>query len=139
MSERLFRIGIITDTHVRSPAGDQSSPYPVNDKANARAAYAARLLAEQQPDVVVHLGDMVHPLPHMSAYAPACEEALKLFAPLGESIHYVSGNHDTGDKPMPASPASGVDDAAIARYQQYFGRQYYKVQVENIALLVINS
>jgi len=59
--------GIITDTHIRSPEGDQSSPYPVNDKANARANYACQLLAAQNPTFVVHLGDMVHPLPAMAS------------------------------------------------------------------------
>ena len=64
-----FKFGIITDTHIRSPEGDQSSPYAVNEKANDRARYAVQLLADQNPDFVIHLGDMVHPLPHMAAYS----------------------------------------------------------------------
>ena len=60
---KTFKFGIITDTHIRSPEGDQSSPYPVNEKANDRARYAVQLLADQNPDFVIHLGDMVHPLP----------------------------------------------------------------------------
>jgi len=54
--------------HVRAPSGDLSSPYAVNDKANDRARYACCLLAAQKPDFTIHLGDMVHPLPGMSAY-----------------------------------------------------------------------
>ena len=33
----LFTFAIVTDTHIRPPEGDQSSPFPVNDLANARA------------------------------------------------------------------------------------------------------
>ena len=65
MREPLFSFGVISDTHVRAPQGDLSSPFPVNEKANDRARYACSLLAAQQPAFVVHLGDMVHPLPAM--------------------------------------------------------------------------
>jgi len=134
-----IRFGIITDTHIRAPEGDRSSPFPVNEKANTRAEYAVKLLASQALDFTVHLGDMVHPLPHMEAYDSACSEAKRIFTPLGEQLYYVSGNHDTGDKPMPASPASGVDDRAIQKYQQHFGKQFYRIDHKNLTLLIINS
>ena len=35
-----FKFAVITDTHIRSPLGDQSSPYAVNEKANGRARFA---------------------------------------------------------------------------------------------------
>ncbi|MBT6121886.1 MAG: serine/threonine protein phosphatase, partial [Candidatus Puniceispirillum sp.] len=74
-TESFFKFAVLTDTHIRAPLGDQSSPYPVNDKANNRARYAVSLLQAQDYDFAVHLGDMVHPLPHMDAYSPAAEEA----------------------------------------------------------------
>jgi len=131
--------GIITDTHVRSPEGDQSSPYPVNDKANARANYACKLLAAQDPAFVVHLGDMVHPLPAMTSYYPACEEAIRLFEPLKGNLHYVAGNHDVGDKPMPGSPAAIVSREAMNRYSSWFGKHWYSFDVGNLRIIVINS
>ncbi len=148
MSSPLFRFGIISDTHVRAPAGDLSSPFPVNEKANSRAAYAASLLAAHDPVFTVHLGDMVHPLPHMAAYDNACEESLKLFAPLlnGDevgttepSLYFVAGNHDIGDKPMPASPASGVDASGTSKYESHFGKSHYRVDHQSLSILVINS
>ena len=39
-TKSFFKFAVLTDTHIRAPLGDQSSPYPVNDKANDRARYA---------------------------------------------------------------------------------------------------
>jgi len=135
----LFSFGIITDTHVRAPQGDSSSPYPVNDLANERARYAVNLLTAQQADFVVHLGDMVHPLPSMSAYDDACKEALEIFKPLGDSLYFVSGNHDTGDKPMPGSPAAVVDEKALNAYQKHFGASWHSFAHHDCQFVVLNS
>lgn len=135
----LFSFGVITDTHVRSPQGDQSSPFPVNDKANGRATYACNLLAAQQPAFTTHLGDMVHPLPSMSSYDAACEEALRIFSPLKPNLNFVSGNHDVGDKPMPGSPAAIVNDAAMTKYSSWFGQHWYSFDIEKLRIVVINS
>jgi len=134
-----FSFGIITDTHVRAPSGDLSSPYAVNDKANDRARYACCLLAAQKPDFTIHLGDMVHPLPGMSAYDDACVESLEIFEPLKPKLFYVSGNHDVGDKPMPGSPAVPVDTSAMQKYSAHFGDHWYFHDHENIRVVVINS
>ncbi len=133
-----IRFGIITDTHVRAPRGDQSSPFPVNDLANDRARVACQLLAAQEPEFTIHLGDMVHPLPHMSAYADACTEALEIFAPLPD-VHFVPGNHDIGDKPMPASPAVPATDDSVAIYADYFKDSYHAFQKGDCLIVVINS
>jgi len=135
----LFSFGIITDTHVRAPQGDRSSPYPVNDLANERARYAVNLLTAQQPEFVIHLGDMVHPLPSMPAYDDACIEALEIFEPLREKLYFVSGNHDTGDKPMPGSPAAVVDDNALSAYQKHFGKSWHYFTHQDCQIIVINS
>ena len=83
-----FTFAVISDTHIRALSGDQSSPYAVNEKANGRARYAVQLIAAQNPDLIIHLGDMVHPLPHMAAYLPASEEAKK-FSPYRIRTHFV--------------------------------------------------
>lgn len=137
MTENM-RFGIITDTHIRAPQGDQSSPFPVNDLANERARYACQLLAAQDPEFVIHLGDMVHPLPHMSAYADACAEALEIFKPLPELL-FVPGNHDIGDKPMPASPAVPASDDSVATYANFFNDSYHCFRQRDCLIIVINS
>jgi len=139
MSDVLFSFGIITDTHIRPPQGDKSSPFPVNDKANSRARYATQLLAAQNPAFTIHMGDVVHTLPHMPLYDDACVEAMQILQPLQPQLHFMAGNHDIGDKPMPASPAKGVSDTFTQRYSQHFGSQWRSFDVDSCRFVIINS
>jgi len=52
-------IAVLTDTHIRAPQGDLTSPFKVNERANARARYAVEVVKANTPDLTVHLGDMV--------------------------------------------------------------------------------
>jgi len=135
----MFSFGIITDTHIRAPSGDTSSPYAVNDLANDRARYAVALLKAQAPEFVVHLGDMVHPLPEMSVYESACTEAKDIFKSLGENLHYVPGNHDVGDKPVLSGPAAIVTKPGLQKYQAQFGPSWKYFNYKNCCFIIINS
>jgi predicted phosphodiesterase len=139
VTEPLFTFAVFTDTHIRAPEGDLSSPYAVNTKANARAEVAAALVAAQNPALTIHLGDMVHPLPHMAAYEPACQEARRVFACLEPNLHFVPGNHDIGDKPHDASPAGAVTSDAVAAYSGQFGDQWSHVDHGDCRFVLINS
>ena len=136
---KMFSFAVISDTHIRALAGDQSSPYAVNEKANGRARYAVGLIAAQKPDLVIHLGDMVHPLPHMAAYLPASEEAKKIFKPIAPDMHFVPGNHDIGDKPSMVSPAGAPDENSLSRYGETFGASHYAFRHQDVNFVVINS
>lgn len=136
---RILTFAVISDTHIRAPAGDQSSPYAVNEKANDRARYAVQLIATEQPDLVIHLGDMVHPLPHMAAYLPASEEAKRIFRPIASGLHFVPGNHDIGDKPSLVSPAGAPDDSSLGRYAEAFGDSFYVLKHDGVNFVVMNS
>jgi len=135
----LFSFGVITDTHIRTPGGDLSSPFPVNELANDRARYACGLLAAQNVDFNIHLGDMVHPLPAMDVYETACEEALTIFSPLQPNLYFVPGNHDIGDKPMPGLPAAAINDAALSSYKKQFGDDHYSFEKHDCLFVVLNS
>lgn len=137
--EPLFTFAIVTDTHIRPPGGDDSSPFPVNDLANDRARYAIAAIARHEPEFTIHLGDMVHPLPHLPTYAPAAEEALEIFTPLRDQLRYVPGNHDIGDKPMAGSPAGVVDAASSEIYARYFGPAHYSFDHGGVHIVAINS
>lgn len=139
MVAKSFTFALITDTHIRPPQGDESSPYAVNDLANDRARYACDLLAAQQPEFTVHLGDMVHTLPHLPTYQAACDEAHRIFDPLKPRLHFVPGNHDIGDKPMAASPAGAVDDQTMSAYQTHFGPSWHCFEQNGCVFVVINS
>lgn len=138
-NDPILTFAIITDTHIRPPGGDESSPFPVNDLANGRARYAVASIARHRPAFTVHLGDMVHPLPHLPTYAEAADEALRIFEPLGEDIHYVPGNHDIGDKPMAGSPAGPVTEETAELYGQFFGQDCFSFERSGTRFVVINS
>lgn len=135
----LFTFAIITDTHIRPPGSDDSSPFPVNELANGRARYAAAAIARHKPAFTIHLGDMVHPLPHLPTYGAAAEEALRIFKPLGDRLHFVPGNHDVGDKPMAGSPAGPVTGETETLYNRFFGNTHYSFEHEGLRVIVINS
>ena len=134
-----FTIALLTDTHIRAPGGDQSSPYPVNARANARARYAVEVIRAEERAFTVHLGDVVHPLPHMAAYADAAVEAHRVLAPLAPDLHLVPGNHDIGDKPHDASPAGPVNETTRATYRDAFGRDHWLVEHDGVAFVAMNS
>lgn len=134
-----FTFGIITDTHIRVPGGDMSSPFPVNEKANGRARYAVSLMKEQQVDFTVHLGDVVHPLPHMASYVEAAEEAHEILGPLKPHLHFVPGNHDIGDKPSPGMPAKASNSSSIAVYESAFGESWSAFTHRNVLFVTMNS
>lgn len=134
-----FRFAIITDTHIRAPQGDLSSPFPVNEKANDRARFACELIAAHEPEFTIHLGDMVHPLPHMAAYDEAVVEAKSIFTPLLPKLHFVPGNHDIGDKPSPGMPAKPATLDSVARYTSAFGEDWSSFEHKNTAFVIINS
>ena len=135
----LFTFAIVTDTHIRPPEGDQSSPFPVNELANARARHAVAAIARHAPDFTIHLGDMVHPVPNLPSYGPAADEALSILEPLAEGLRFVPGNHDVGDKPMPATPAAPVDRHSVDIYEKYFGPGHYSFDHGGVHFVVVNS
>lgn len=135
----LFTFAIISDTHIRPKKLDESSPFPVNDLANDRARFAMAAIGQSQPPLVLHLGDMVHPLPHLPTYLDACEQAHEIFAPLRDKMQFMPGNHDIGDKPNPDAPAGPADDDTIAQYEGQFGESYHSFEHEGCVFIMINS
>ena len=135
----MTRFAIITDTHIRAPGGDLSSPFPVNLKANARAEFAIGMIAAAKPDFTIHLGDVIHPLPHMPATKEATSEAHRLLAPLKPNLHFVPGNHDIGDKPSDLMPAGPVDDESVTAFENIIGPQFHAFRQGDVHLICINS
>lgn len=135
----LYTFAIISDTHIRPAELDESSPFPVNNLANDRARYAIDAIAANDPAFVLHLGDMVHPLPHLPTYADACAEAHDIFTPLREIMHFMPGNHDIGDKPNPDAPAGPADSETIAQFEAQFGASYHSFERDGCVFVIMNS
>lgn len=118
----LFTFAVIADTHVNAEEGVSGSPWPANRLANERARWAVAALNADAPAFVVHLGDMVHPIPTQPGYAAAAARYHAMTADLKPPIHCLPGNHDLGDKPVDWMPAHPVTAPFLAAYEQTFGR-----------------
>ncbi|WP_137177569.1 metallophosphoesterase [Roseomonas sp. AR75] len=95
-----LRIAVLGDTHLE-PASEGTAP-----RSNRRCRAAIGWINALKPDLVVHLGDVVHPLPSLPDQASAFDAAAALFAGLQAPMLVTPGNHDIGDKPNPAMPAA---------------------------------
>jgi predicted phosphodiesterase len=139
VNKPLFSFAVIADTHTRPEEGDLSSPWQVNALANGRCRYVTALLNHLKPAFVIHLGDVVHPVPALPTYGAAAEAALTIFAGLEAEIRYIPGNHDVGDKPFKAMPAAAVSDEGMALYENYFGEPFSAFDHEDCRFVLINS
>ena len=139
MNQPLFSFAVIADTHTRPEAGDLSSPWQVNALANDRCRYVTAVLNRLQPAFVIHLGDVVHPVPALPTYGAAAQAALDMFAELDAEIRYIPGNHDVGDKPFKAMPAAAVTDDGVALYERYFGAPFSAFDHGDCRFVLINS
>src|SRR5262245_16498660 len=135
---KLFTFGIVSDTHIRPRGGDQSSPFPVNLKANARAQFAVQEIARRRPAFTVHLGDMVHPMPSLPTFPLAAAEAQRILAPL-KPLRFVPGNHDVGDKPLKGLPAEFASPESLAHFEAHFGPSWHAFAHGGCQFVVINS
>lgn len=135
----LFTFAVVTDTHIRPPEGDNSSPWKVNDKANGRARYVTERLRACSPDFVIHVGDMVHPVPDLPSYGSACKYALELYGSLDFPVHYLPGNHDIGDKPLAGLPADPISQEAVEAYDSYFGKSYSSFEHGDCQFILLNA
>jgi 3',5'-cyclic AMP phosphodiesterase CpdA len=135
----IFTFAIVSDTHIRPPGGDNSSPFPVNLRANARARHAIREIVRHAPSFTVHLGDMVHPMPSLPTFSPAAEEAKRILAPLAHDLHFVPGNHDVGDKPLKGLPAEFASERNLGIYEDHFGPAWHAFDRHGCRFVVVNS
>jgi predicted phosphodiesterase len=137
--EPLFTFAVISDSHVNPDESASSSPWECNKLANARLRNVFQDLNRLDPDFVVHLGDLIHPVPVLPTYQVAAARFYELLEDLDPKIYLVPGNHDVGDKPASWSPADSVTEAFIDLYGQTFGNHFYSIDFQNCCFVMINS
>ena len=84
---RLLRFAVIADTHVNQAEDAASSFFPLNRLANARSRQVAAMLREVDAKFVLHLGDIVHPVPRSGGYAHAAQNYRALYADIAFAVH----------------------------------------------------
>lgn len=138
---RLFSFAVVADTHVNEHEERSSSPYRTNALANGRARHVMHEIAglHPAPAFVVHLGDMVHPVPSLPTYAEAAARYKAIAEVLRVPLHLVPGNHDIGDKSVDWMPADIVCDDYIELYRRTFGDDYFAFDQGPVRCIVINA
>ena len=63
LGKRLFTFAVIADSHLNQDELDCNSPFPVNKLANRRMRHVVHDLNRRDVAFVVHLGDLIHPVP----------------------------------------------------------------------------
>ena len=115
-AQPILTFAVIADTHVRAEAPNTATP-----RENRRTAHVLRQLEMRKPAFVLHLGDVVHPLPALDEYPAVAENANRLHGMLSCPLYVTPGNHDIGDKTSPWMPAKAVQQNWINMHRQRFG------------------
>lgn len=139
LGKHLFNFAVIADTHMNQSEDYSSSPYPANALANARTRRVIAELNLLKPEFVVHLGDIVNPVPELPTYAEAAGHFKNQIADLEAPYFVVPGNHDVGDKPVSWMPAGTVTDEFLEIYRAHFGKDYYSFEQNGIHQIVLNA
>jgi predicted phosphodiesterase len=133
-----FKYAVISDTHIR-PSGESSSPWKTNLLTNDRARWVAHTINAHSPDLVIHLGDIVHPVPHLPTYSSASKVAQEIMGSLTCPYYLVPGNHDVGDKDNPTVPSYIINDDYIKDFHRYHGPTFQSFDHGGIHFVIINS
>ena len=137
---RLFSFGIITDTHVNQGEDETNSPFESGRLANRRMRHVIRDLNARDLAFVVHVGDIVHPVPAIPGlYADAARRFFEVFDTLRHPAWLTPGNHDVGDKPNDWAPAARINEDHLALWQHHFGDQYASFDHQECHFVIINA
>jgi 3',5'-cyclic AMP phosphodiesterase CpdA len=140
LGARKFSFALISDTHVNPQDDLCNSPFAVNALANPRFRHTVADLNSRDIAFVVHLGDLVHPVPSSGAlYEQAAASFHTIAADLKVPMHVVPGNHDIGDTPVKGAPSGPVDLASIKMWQQHFGQQYSAFSHGGLRYVLLNA
>jgi hypothetical protein len=139
--KRLFSFAVVADTHVNEHEDQSASPFPTNARANGRARYVMAEIGalDPAPEFVVHLGDIVHPMPGLPVFAEAARRFKDIASQLKMPLHLVPGNHDVGDKAVDWMPADIVCADYLENYRKTFGKDYYAFDCGPLRLIVIDT
>jgi predicted phosphodiesterase len=131
-------LALITDTHVRPPFDDGQRAFPSDQDHNARNAEAATVVRTFGADAIVHLGDVVHPIPTLPSHQAALDVAAQTWGTLGVPLLVVAGNHDVGDKRTSINAPILAAEARVA-FERQWGKTWRRVDLHGVRLLVVDG
>ena len=130
----LFGFAVVADSHLEPEPQGLAMP-----RSNARNRSVVEWLAPLAPRFVLHLGDIVHPVPDAPGHNATLVLAGSLYAGLRAPVLYTPGNHDIGDKRDETAPARAVTDDWLSDYSQVFGAPYRAETFGDCLVLLLNS
>lgn len=137
----LFTFVVVADTHINEAERMSTSPYETNHLSNPRARHVFTEIAAMHPAprFVVHLGDIVHPIPSLPEFHEAVAHFKSIAARLPVPLHVIPGNHDVGDKTIDWMPAEQVCDAYLDTYRNVFGADFHAFDEGGVRFVMMNS
>ncbi len=121
---------VVADTHLEADPGAV---------ANVRCARIMEAIRRRKPAFVLHLGDVVHPLPDAPSHPAAAALAEAEFAAFACPVKYLPGNHDIGDKPLSGQPAKRVKAAFLAAWRERYGTDAFVHDVGALRIVAIDA
>ncbi|MBX2800639.1 MAG: metallophosphoesterase [Myxococcales bacterium] len=131
-------IALVTDTHVRVPYDDGQRAFPSDAGHNDRNRIVAEMIRGMKPDLIVHLGDVVHPIPTLSTHVEALRVADEIYGDLGCPIVVVPGNHDVGDKRTTANAPAQVQQGRDA-FRERWGAPFQSLDLPGAHLVIVDG
>ncbi|MEE9416667.1 MAG: metallophosphoesterase, partial [Acidimicrobiales bacterium] len=131
-------VALVTDTHVRPVYDDGQLAFASDASHNDRNGAAAAAIRAMKPDLVVHLGDVVHPIPTLDTHADALEVATEIYSDLGAPMVVVPGNHDVGDKAASAYAPVLVSDSREF-FMQTWGAPFQSFDMAGLHFVTIDG
>lgn len=134
-----FSFVVLSDTHIRPEPEEGPCHYLSTAAANGRCRYAVRLIREFAPDLVVHLGDVQHPIPALKGYDEALGLAKAILGELDCPLHVVPGNHDVGDKRGTWAGAPELSEESLGAYEGHWGRSFGSFDHRDCHFVLVNA
>lgn len=140
LGKELFKYAVVADTHVNFSETECNSEFEINKRANARLRHVVQDLNRQDIALVIHLGDIVHPVPALpDLYTQAAKCFHEQVAELRHPLYLVPGNHDIGDKPITWSPGAVACDEYIALWTKTFGVNFQSIESQGCRFFIIDT
>ncbi|GMR01711.1 MAG: metallophosphoesterase [Acidimicrobiia bacterium] len=133
-----FRFIVIADSHIRPP-DQEVDAYPSNASLVRRSEFVVDLCNRIDAAFVVHLGDIVHPLPVEATHHEAIDLARGVYANLRHPVHFVAGNHDVGDKPNAFVAVPAVAEENYPAFEDAWGPSFRSFDVRGCHFVILDT
>ncbi|MEN8172903.1 MAG: metallophosphoesterase, partial [Chloroflexota bacterium] len=135
----ICQFAVISDSHIRLIETAEEGGYQSNLLTVERAQYVVQCLNNLQPDFVIHLGDLVHPIPDLKIHEETVKKGRDLFSNIEAKFYALPGNHDIGDKPNAWLPAPVVGDKSHLIFEKYWGPTYQSFSTETCHFICLDT